>query len=768
MAHGSHQKLRILHLEDDALDAELIAAALRTDGIGCEIHRVASRPEFEKALADADYDLILSDYSLPGFDGMSALSIAKGIRPEIPFVFVSGTIGEERAVESLRNGAVDYVLKDRTSRLASAVHRAHQEFLDQRHRGQIEEELRQRNQLFQQITESVDDLIAVVDLTGKILFSSPSYLTVLGPANASNSFLKNIVQEDVHRVTALFEEIRLSGSPKRLGYKVKDVVGRIRHLESQWSVIHDNDNRIVSVLMVARDVTEREQSAETIRSQAELLNQARDAIFVRDMDQRVTYWNRGAERIYGWKAGEIIGKKASELLYKQGAPQREDVWKTVVEKGEWQGELMQVTKDGKEICVSSHRTLLRNLKREPTAVLNINTDVTEKKSLEAQVLRSQRLDSIGSLASGIAHDLNNVLAPILMATEMVKDGLQDEESRRMLDVANTSARRGADLVKQVLQFARGNQGGHSLIKIATHIKELARFAKNTFPPAINIDTNVEDAGLQILGDPTQIHQVILNLCVNARDAMTEGGKITITVRAVELAGRLFESQPKPFSGRFIELAVQDTGAGIPQNILPRIFEPFFTTKPKDKGTGLGLSTVATIVQAHNGAFDVTSVVGRGTTFRIYFPAATGSTDTTRTTADTAAPMGNGELVLLVDDELALLEMMRELLEAYGYRVIAAKDGADALIQFGANKAEIRAVVTDLLMPALGGQHLLNTIRELGTNVALICLSGSEDGDAIVSSGTGAHAFLRKPCSTMSLLKTLSRLLTSPDAMPRKR
>ena len=520
--------------------------------------------------------------------------------------------------------------------------------------------------------------------------------------------------------------------------------------------------------MVARDVTEREQSAETIRSQAELLNQARDAIFVRDMDQRVTYWNRGAERIYGWKAGEIIGKKASELLYKQGAPKREDIWKIVVEKGEWHGELMQVTKDGREICIASHRTLLRNLKREPTAVLNINTDVTEKKSLEAQVLRSQRLDSIGSLASGIAHDLNNVLAPILMATEMVKDGLQDEESRRMLDVANGSARRGADLVKQVLQFARGNQGGHSLTKIATHIKELARFAKNTFPPAINIDTNVEDAGLQILGDPTQIHQVILNLCVNARDAMPEGGKITITVRAVELAGRVFEGQPKPFSGRFIELAVQDTGAGIPQNILPRIFEPFFTTKPKDKGTGLGLSTVATIVQAHNGALDVTSVVGRGTIFRIYFPAAAGSADTTRATANTTAPMGNGELVLLVDDELALLEMMRELLEVYGYRVIAVKDSADALIQFGANKAEIRAVVTDLLMPGLGGQHLLNTIRELGTNVALICLSGSEDGDAIVSSGSGAHAFLRKPCSTTSLLKTLSRLLTSPDAMPRKR
>jgi PAS domain S-box-containing protein len=629
--------LRILHVEDNVLDAELVQQRLEEEGVDCVIDRVWNRISFEESLRNGAYELIISDFSLPGFDGFSALQLAKSVAPDVPFIFLSGTIGEERAVESLKNGAVDYVLKDRLQRLSAAILRARSE---------------------------------------------------------------------------------------------------------------------------SRAQAELRNNYELLRCQAQLLNEARDAIFVRSVDQIVTYWSNGAERIYGWTAVEIIGRKASEILYKPDAPHREAIWQAVLKDGEWNGELAQVTKAGREICVASRRTLLRDAAGTPVAILNINTDITENKTLEMQVLRSQRLESIGSLASGIAHDLNNVLAPILMATELVRDRVEDEEGRRILDVANASARRGADLVKQVLQFARGNKSERSLINFPTLAKELAKFAKNTFPPAIHIETRIDEGRLQILGDGTQIHQVLLNLCVNARDAMPAGGTLTIDVKSQELAGRIFHGHAKPVSGRFIELTVHDTGTGIPEDTLPRIFEPFFSTKTQEKGTGLGLSTVATIVQNHHGFIEASSTLGKGTTFRVYIPAASKGGDTGTATIEAPPPMGNGEWILLVDDELALLEMTKEMLEAYGYCVLTAKDGSEALIRFGANQGRIRAVITDLLMPGLGGQHLLDTVRDLGTKVVLICVSGSADEEVVRSDKTGAQAFLRKPCSTANLLKTLSRLLAA--------
>jgi two-component system, cell cycle sensor histidine kinase and response regulator CckA len=559
-------------------------------------------------------------------------------------------------------------------------------------------------------------------------------------------------------VASAFREIAATGAPKRLGYRVSDQIGRIRNLESQWSVMRDASQKITNVVVVSRDVTEREEAAKTIREQAELLNQARDAIFVRDMEQRVTYWNKGAERLYGWRGVEVIGRKASDFLYKAGSPQRKDIWKTVLEKGEWQGELTQVNREGKELCIASRRTLLRNVKREPIAILNINTDITEKKSLEAQVLRSQRLDSIGSLASGIAHDLNNVLAPILMATEMVWERVEDPESRRMLDVAKNSARRGADLVKQILQFARGTKGEHGLVSLPALVKDLAKMAKNTFPPLIKVEANCDVSELQTLGDMTQLHQVLLNLCVNARDAMPEGGSLSIGLKCVTLEKRFFRGHSEPVSGRYIELSVRDTGTGIPANVLPRIFEPFFSTKTEDNGTGLGLSTVLTIVKNHHGFMDVSTEVGKGTVFNVYFPLASEDTDSTKAPTGVTMPTGNGEWILLVDDEQALLEMTRELLEAYGYNVITAKDGSEALIQFGAHQSKISVVVTDLLMPGVGGQQLINTIHEISPKVIAICLSGSADGNGISTKGKGATAFLRKPCATADLLAALSRAL----------
>lgn len=750
--------LKILHLEDDVIDAELVRDALEAEGIRCEIQRASSRSEFERALRSRPVDLILSDYSLPGFDGMSALALAREINPEAPFIFVSGTIGEERAVESLKNGAVDYVLKDRTSRLVSAVQRAYRESLERQKRHAIEEELRHRNELFRQITENVDDLIAVVDVQGALVFGSPSYLALFGVQAQSQSPWLAIVSEDLDSIRAQFREMTLDGRARRLGYRVLDPQGRRRHIESQWSAVHDNRNRVSSIVMVARDVTEREELTRTIREQAELLNEARDAIFVRDMNQRVTYWNKGAERLYGWTSADAIGRTLWEFLPAPKTESPDAIWRSVLQGGEWHGERQQTTSDGREITVAIRSALLRNARGEPIAVLDINSDISEEKRLQEQLLRSQRLDGIGALAGGIAHDLNNILAPILMAAELVRDRIPDEESRRMLDVAKDSARRGANLVKQILQFTRGQRGDRYRVNVSALVKEHTNFVRSTIPRAVSIEADIEPQGLEVIGDSTQIHQVLLNLCVNARDAMPKGGTMTITAKNTNLVNRLFPGQSQTVSGNFVEVTVADTGMGIPENVLPRIFEPFFSTKLSEKGTGLGLSTVAQIVQSHKGYIEVSSVVGRGSKFCVYLPSAPVERQMDSSPPASAVPKGNGEWILLIDDEHAVLEMTKGLLEAHGYNVMTAKDGSEGLSLFETNREIIRVVILDLVMPGLGGEQLNTAIRNLAPNSITMAMSGSLEEKSSGSPLPGFDAFLRKPCPLSDLLTTLATLL----------
>ncbi|MDB6037215.1 MAG: signal transduction histidine kinase, nitrogen specific, NtrB [Verrucomicrobiales bacterium] len=629
--------LRILHLEDNSNDAELVRSVLEEDQLICDIDRVVSKTEFERALQSNIYDIILSDYSMPGFDGFKALSCSRLMQPSVPFLFLSGTIGEERAVDSLRNGATDYILKDRLQRLGAAIRRARRE---------------------------------------------------------------------------------------------------------------------------AEDRVERLKNDQKIRQQADFLNQAQDAIYVGDLSQNITYWNKGAERIYGWTADEVIGKHASKLLYKSDAPSRDEIWNTVLEKGQWTGELVQVTMANKEICVSSRRTLLRDSGGVAVAVLNINTDITEKKNLEAQVLRSQRLQSLGTMASGIAHDLNNVLAPVLMVSELLGQSLTDSQDLKMVDIARSSAQRGTQLVNQILQFARGTRPADVQMNLKALVDELAKFALSAFPRKISIRTDVQPDLFPVAGDSTQFTQILLNLCVNARDAMPNGGRLSICIKNTLLSEQEIFEENKRISGSFVELSVSDTGTGIPPEALTHIFEPFFTTKADGKGTGLGLSTVATIVRNHGGFIDVETGLGTGTTFRVYFPVTNQALMEKHLISSASVQSGHGEWVLLVDDEFALLEMTKGLLESHDYHVLTAKDGAEALAVFDAHQDKIAVLITDLLMPGLGGAELIANVCERFPRIVAICLSGSPDRGSFPIPGKNSYTFLRKPCSTTDLLGTLQRLLAA--------
>src|SRR5918993_3642890 len=350
-----------------------------------------------------------------------------------------------------------------------------------------------------------------------------------------------------------------------------------------------------------------ERASQTLREQASLLDKAQDAIIVTDVKRRLTYWNKSAERLYGWTSKDVLGRVVTDLLYPGGdAREVSEAYEQVSQRGEWTGELQPHTKGGRRVVIESRWTLVRDAAGAPRSILSINTDVTDRRQLEQQSYRAQRLESIGTLAGGIAHDLNNILAPIMLGMGILKDRLTDDDSREVLDTIATSAKRGAEMVSQVLSFARGQEGRRVEIKVATLIDDVVRIARDTFPKSIEIVTEVEPNLPLIIGDPTQFHQVLVNLCVNARDAMVGGGRLTLSAKA---------------RGGDVIIYVEDTGPGIPPSVIDKIFDPFFTTKEAGKGTGLGLSTSQTIVRSHGGRIEVLSEPPHGARFEIHLPVA---------------------------------------------------------------------------------------------------------------------------------------------------
>ncbi len=368
-------------------------------------------------------------------------------------------------------------------------------------------------------------------------------------------------------------------------------------------------------------VTELRQEAEAkIREQAALLDKAQDAIMVRDMDDRILYWNRSAERLYGWSAAEVMGKKANEVFWAADSPQHDEARRRVVRQGEWMGEMRQLTREGKTVIVESRWTLVRDQHGAPKAKLIINTDMTERKKLEAQLLRSQRMETIGALSGGIAHDLNNVLAPILVGIQLLGQRLSTRKRRKVLETMQARATRGMEMVRQILEFARGVGGEPAVLEPLGFLEEAERLIRQTFPKTIQIEVKAAPQLHAVMGNATQLHQVLLNLCVNARDAMPNGGSLRLEADNVLLDKATTRWHAEPASGPYVMLSVSDTGHGIPRELLDQIFEPFFTTKEVGKGTGLGLSTVLGIVKSHAGFLDVESEVGRGTTFKVFLPA----------------------------------------------------------------------------------------------------------------------------------------------------
>jgi PAS domain S-box-containing protein len=506
----------------------------------------------------------------------------------------------------------------------------------------------------------------------------------------------------------------------------------------------------------SHDITELKAGEQQIREQIAMLDVATDAIIVRNLvDFTIEFWNDGAERIYGWEAAEVIRLKTTIEIF-QKDPSQVDMSPLAVlrQRGVWQGELRKFTKAGKEVIVESRCSLVRDKAGNPRAILSVETDITAKKLLEQQFFRVQRLESLGTLASGIAHDLNNILTPILGAAQLLPLTLPalNTRNQRLLNMLIDSSKRGSSLVKQILTFARGLDGKPTMLQVRHIIAEIISVARQTFPKSIEIILDLDSEDLwMVCVDATQIHQVLMNLFVNARDAMPDGGSITAIARNVMLDESYVTLHPQVSVGAYITMTIEDTGMGMDRTTIDRIFDSFFTTK--ELGTGLGLSTVMGIVKAHGGFINVQSTPAQGSSFQIYLPAVKARLEVPLATAPESFD-GKGKLVLVVDDEAAIREITRDSLEIYNYHTMLASDGVEALTLYAQNWHRIGVVMVDMMMSQLDTPSVIQALQKINPTVKIIVMSGSILNEGIVEQYQ-LSAFLTKPFTPIEMMHALA-------------
>jgi two-component system, cell cycle sensor histidine kinase and response regulator CckA len=759
----AEQSIKVLLVEDNPGDVHLLRELLwDVTGEQFQLIPVERLEEALKSLETQSFDVMLLDLSLPDSQGLETFITAHRQVPSIPIIVLTGTNDETLALRAMQEGAQDYLVKGQVS--GDLLVRSMRYAIE---RQRSEEALRQSEERFRVALKNSPIFVFNQD-------KELRYTWVYNPAfgfSIEDILGKQdgelISHEDAQTLTAIKYGVLTSGIGTKKEVSITTKEGT-RYYDLTIEPLRNESQEVVGVTCASIDITERQAALrdrklaeEKIREQAALLDVTTDAILVRDLENHILFWNKGAENLYGWQAQEVRGKNASDIFYKdEDPPEVQVALLTVVAKGKWQGEFTKVSKTGREILVESRWTLVCDEEGKPKSILTVDTDITEKKHLQSQLFRAQRLESIGTLASGIAHDLNNILTPILAVAQLLPLKFPDiyGEHDQLLQILEDSAKRGADLVKQVLSFARGVEGKRMTLQIKHLIREIAKILKQTFPKSIEVSIDIAQNLWTVSGDSTQLHQVLMNLCVNARDAMPNGGTLSISAENLFIDENYARMNLEAQVGPYIVITVSDTGVGIPKEIIDRIFEPFFTTKEVGKGTGLGLSTAIGIIKSHGGFVNVHSEMGVGTQFKIYLPAVQG--EETQQPEDLQPLAGTGELILVVDDEPFIQEITKSSLESHNYQTLVACDGIEAISLYAQNKDKISAVLMDMMLPSLDGLTVIRTIQKINPLVKIIATSGLMSSNKLAAvAGTGVKIFLSKPYTVKELLHALHQLLT---------
>jgi len=646
------EMLQVLLVEDSPADAKLIGQELRRLARPLAVERVETAAAMRAALQRQDWDVILSDWSLPSFSAPAALAIASELRPDVPLIIVSGTIGEEAAVDAMHAGARDYVLKDKLGRLVPVLERELLGRAARLARRQAEAALKESEARFRRLAESGVVGIIVVEPSGRVMEANDAFLQMVGYS-----------QDDVAAGRLTWENLT---PPEQ----------------------HDRD-----------------------RQAAGLLD-----------SQRVAHpWEKEYLRKDGTAVAVLV--TAARL------------------------------DDGRYLSLSID---LREQKRAELA--RARAEVALRHS-EEQLRQAQKMEAVGRLAGGVAHDFNNLLSVILSYSELVQDGLAHNDPLRAdLGEIHEAATRASALTRQLLLFSRQQIVEPRVIDLGDVVGGLNKMLHRVVGEDVEVIVVAPDHHARVNADPNLMEQVLLNLVVNARDAMPKGGKLTIQTENVKLDDGYAARHLGVMPGRYVRLAVKDTGVGIPPEIQSRIFEPFFTTKDKGKGTGLGLSTVFGIVQQSGGHIAVDSEVGRGTTFNVYLPRVDGDLSGAIVLAPSGALRGT-ETVLLVEDERQVRTIADNILRRHGYNVLVAQNAGDALLICERETGPIHLLLTDVVMPHLSGPELAARLGRLRPDMKVLFMSGYTDDSALRHGALeGSVGFLQKPITPALLARKVREVL----------
>ncbi|NTW48464.1 MAG: PAS domain S-box protein [Chlorobiales bacterium] len=631
-------------------------------------------------------------------------------------------------------------------------------------------EIKQAQEKIRMLSIAVEqsaNVIIITDYNGDIEYVNPKFTKITGYefeeiVGKNPRFLKSDHHPDAY-YKHLWDTIK-SGQVWAGEFHNRKKNGAAYWEQATISPIKDNEGQIVQFLAVKEDITERKQ-AEDARDLSEknlsaILESISAAVLSVDEMSTIIRANRAAEKIFGYPIEEITGKPF-ELLISQNFLKEHP--QTVQELFSKNPDLTVASKiqgrkqDGSEF--SAEVTVSRMAVADKLLLIVMLTDITQREKMQAQLLRNQRMESIGLLASGIAHDMNNILTPILSGVDFLSPHIQNPSALKYLDLMEKSARRAADLIRQLLTFARGHDGQKAVVELGHLIGELKRFVRQTFPRTIMLEVNLQKAMFPVSIDPTQMHQVLINLLVNARDAMPSGGLLKIQGENFVADKSYAGMHPDAKEGTYVLITITDTGMGIHPELLPKIFEPFFTTKQPGHGTGLGLATVHSIIYNHGGFIRVASQVGLGTSFKLFLPAAFNEKNERRQVSAGGVCKGNGEMILVVDDEDAIREITGDILIANGYRVISASNGTQALAAFAQHKNEVKAVILDMMMPIMDGPATIYALRKINPSIKAIAVSGLMDADAIAKkTGDAIAIVLTKPYTAQNILDALYQLI----------
>jgi PAS domain S-box-containing protein len=573
--------------------------------------------------------------------------------------------------------------------------------------------------------------------------------------------------DDRERVSAEIQQALRGERPFQSEFRISRPDGSLRHIGAVAEVSRHADGEPLRMTGINFDITERMRAEEAQIRLVAIVNASDDAIISKTLDGLISTWNSGAEKMFGYTAEEAIGQSILMIFPPERFEEEKGILSQIragrVVKN---FETVRVCKNGKKLNISETLSPIFDGNGKIVGGSNIARDISERKRMEEQLNRTQRLESIGNLASGIAHDLNNVLLPIQLSLELLEMKISDPYAQRLLATMRTSAKRGADIVQQVLTFGRGDEGERRLIEPKQVIDEVMRIIRETFTKSIRIRAEVPEGLSTFMADTTQVHQIFLNLCVNARDAMPQGGTLTISAENVEIGEPDTRLHPEARIGPYVLIKVTDTGAGIPPEIRDKVFEPFFTTKEVGKGTGLGLSTVHSMVKRHGGFLNLYSEVGKGTSFHLYFPAENRPPEEqSGLLGEMAArhgPQGKGELVLLVDDEAEIRDTTTLILETNGYRVLCANDGLEAIARYAERQGEIAVVITDIMMPNLDGEAAIRELLKADPLARIIAVSGLvENTRAALRNAGGSVLCLSKPYGAVTILEAVRKIIDEP-------